>query len=234
MLKVNGISVRYDIIPVLENVSFSVEQGQFVAIVGANSAGKTSILKTISGLVSPFEGSIEFMSQPIQALAPYAIAARGIAHVPEGRRIFDKLTVRENMLVGAHTRDKADEVDKTLQEMFGLFPILKERQDKKGETLSGGERQQLAIARGLLAKPKLLMLDEPSLGLSPILSRKVIHTCEAIRSTGTTVLMVEQKVTEVLKLVDRGYVLQRGSIIMDGTGEELLASDLIRKAYLGL
>ena len=234
MLKVNGISVRYDIIPVLENVSFSVEQGQFVAIVGANSAGKTSILKTISGLVSPFEGSIEFMSQPIQALAPYAIAARGIAHVPEGRRIFDKLTVRENMLVGAHTRDKADEVDKTLQEMFGLFPILKERQDKKGETLSGGERQQLAIARGLMAKPKLLMLDEPSLGLSPILSRKVIHTCEAIRSTGTTVLMVEQKVTEVLKLVDRGYVLQRGSIIMDGTGEELLASDLIRKAYLGL
>ena len=139
MLKVNGISVRYDIIPVLENVSFSVEQGQFVAIVGANSAGKTSILKTISGLVSPFEGSIEFMSQPIQALAPYAIAARGIAHVPEGRRIFDKLTVRENMLVGAHTRDKADEVDKTLQEMFGLFPILKERQDKKG----GGKQKQI-------------------------------------------------------------------------------------------
>jgi branched-chain amino acid transport system ATP-binding protein len=234
MLKVNGISVRYDIIPVLENVSFSVEQGQFVAIVGANSAGKTSILKTISGLVSPFEGSIEFMNHPIQALAPYAIAASGIAHVPEGRRIFGKLTVRENMLVGAHTRDKADEVDKTLQEMFSLFPILKERQDKKGETLSGGERQQLAIARGLMAKPKLLMLDEPSLGLSPILSRKVIHTCEAIRSTGTTILMVEQKVTEVLKLVDRGYVLQRGNIILDGTGQELLASDLIRKAYLGL
>lgn len=234
MLKVNGISVRYDIIPVLKDVSFSVTEGQFVAIVGANSAGKTTILKAISGLISPFEGSIEFIKQPIQALAPYAIAAKGIAHVPEGRRIFDKLTVRENMLVGAHTRDDAEEVDETLHEMFDLFPILKERQEKRGETLSGGERQQLAIARGLMAKPRLLMLDEPSLGLSPILSRKVIHTCEAIRSTGTTILMVEQKVTEVLKLVDRGYVLQRGEIIMEGSGNELLASDMIRKAYLGL
>ena len=234
MLKVNGISVRYDIVPVLENVSFSVEEGQFVAIVGANSAGKTTILKTISGLVNPFEGSIEFMSQPIQAMPPYEIAAQGVAHIPEGRHIFDKMTVGENLLVGAHTRDDTEEVQETMQEMFNLFPMLKERENQKGETLSGGERQQLAIARGLMAKPRLLMLDEPSLGLSPILSHKVIHTCEAIRNKGTTILMVEQKVTEVLKLVDRGYVLQRGQIIMEGKGAELLESDLIRKAYLGM
>ena len=234
MLKVNGISVRYDIVPILEDVSFSVEEGQFVAIVGANSAGKTTILKTISGLVNPFEGSIEFVNQPIQTMPPYAIAAKGIAHVPEGRRIFDKLTVKENLLVGAHTRDDAEEVGETLQEMFSLFPKLKERENQKGETLSGGERQQLAIARGLMAKPRLLMLDEPSLGLSPILSQKVIRICEAIRNKGTTILMVEQKVTQVLKLVDRGYVLQRGQIIMEGKGEELLESDLIRKAYLGM
>ena len=234
MLKVNGISVRYDIVPVLENVSFSVEEGQFVAIVGANSAGKTTILKTISGLVNPFEGSIEFLNQPIQTMPPYEIAARGIAHIPEGRRIFDKMTVGENLLIGAHTREDTEEVAGTMQEMFNLFPILKKRENQKGETLSGGERQQLAIARGLMAKPRLLMLDEPSLGLSPILSHKVIQTCEAIRNKGTTILIVEQKVTEVLKLVDRGYVLQRGQIIMEGKGSELLESDLIRKAYLGM
>ncbi len=234
MLKVKGISVRYDIIPVLEDVSFSVQEGQFVAIVGSNGAGKSTILRTISGLVHPFQGSIDFLDEPIQAAKPYEIVARGISHVPEGRRIFDKMTIRENLLIGAHTKDNQAEVRNTLQEMFELFPILKERQNKKGETLSGGERQQLAIARGLMAKPKLLMLDEPSLGLSPILSKKVIQACEAIRKSGTTILMVEQKVTEILKLVDQGYVLQRGKIIIEGKGSELLESDTIRKAYLGL
>lgn len=234
MLEVNRISVRYDILPVLDEVSFSVLEGQLVAIVGANSAGKSTILKTVSGLVHPYAGSIAFLDQSIETLPPYEIASRGIAHVPEGRRIFDKLTVRENLLVGAHTRGDAREVEESLQEMFTLFPRLRERQKQKGETLSGGERQQLAIARGLMAKPRLLMLDEPSLGLSPILSNKVIHTCEEIRKKGTTILIVEQKVTEVLKLVDRGYVLQRGKIVMEGKGKELLASDMIRKAYLGL
>ncbi len=234
MLKVNGISVRYDIIPVLQDVSFQVEAGQFVAIVGANSAGKTTILRTVSGLMHPFRGTIEFLNQSIQEVPPYEIASQGIAHVPEGRRIFDKLTVKENLLVGAHSREDPREVEQTLEEMYDLFPRLKEREGQKGETLSGGERQQLAIARGLMAKPRLLMLDEPSLGLSPILSNKVIHTCEAIRKTGTTILIVEQKVTEVLKLADRAYVLQRGQITMEGAGGELLESDLIRKAYLGL
>jgi branched-chain amino acid transport system ATP-binding protein len=234
MLKVNSISVRYSIIPVLEAVSFAVEEGQFVAIVGANSAGKSTILRTVSGLIHPFEGSIEFRGDPIHRIPPYEIAAKGIAHIPEGRRIFDKLTVRENLLIGAHTRNDSHAVMQSLDEMFSLFPKLRERERQKGETLSGGERQQLAIARGLMAKPQLLMLDEPSLGLSPILSNKVIHTCEEIRKTGTTILIVEQKVTEVLKMVDRGYVLQRGRIIMEGEGRELLESDLIRKAYLGL
>jgi len=234
MLNVKGVSVRYELIPVLEDVSFAVEEGQFVAIVGANSAGKSTILKTVSGLVSPFEGSIEFLDEQIDKLPPYEIAAKGISHVPEGRRIFDKLTIRENLLVGAHMREDQREVEESLQEMYSLFPILKERESQKGETLSGGERQQLAIARGLMARPRLLMLDEPSLGLSPILSNKVIHTCEEIRRKGTTILIVEQKVTEVLKLVDRGYVLQRGQIILEGKGEELLESDMIRKAYLGL
>jgi branched-chain amino acid transport system ATP-binding protein len=234
LLKVDSISVRYNAIPVLQDVSFQVQEGQFVAIVGANSAGKSTILRTVSGLVRPFAGRIEFNGEPIQAVPPYTIAARGIAHVPEGRKIFDKLTVRENLLVGAHTRHDDQEVQKTLEEMFALFPKLRERQNQKGETLSGGERQQLAIGRGLMAKPRLLMLDEPSLGLSPILSNKVIHTCEEIRKIGTTILIVEQKVTEVLKRVDKGYVLQRGRIIMEGKGEELLQSDMIRKAYLGL
>ncbi|NQU14544.1 MAG: ABC transporter ATP-binding protein [Desulfobacteraceae bacterium] len=234
MLKVNGISVRYDIIPVLQKVTFSVEEGQFVAIVGANSAGKSTILKTISGLVRPFEGDIEFLNHKISDLPAYEIAAQGISHVPEGRRIFDKLTVKENLLVGAHVRDDQEGVLQTLQEMYSLFPLLRERENQKSETLSGGERQQLAIARGLMSKPRLLMLDEPSLGLSPILSNKVIHTCAQIRQTGITILMVEQKVTEVLKQVDKGYVLQRGKIIMEGKGPELLETDLIRKAYLGL
>jgi len=234
MLNVKGVSVRYELIPVLEDVSFAVEEGQFVAIVGANSAGKTIILKTVSGLVSPFEGSVEFLDEQIDKLPPYEIAAEGISHVPEGRKIFDKLTIRENLLVGAHMRQDQREVEESLQEMYSLFPILKERESQKGETLSGGERQQLAIARGLMARPRLLMLAKPSLGLSPILSNKVIHTSEEIRRKGTTILIVEQKVTEVLKLVDKGYVLQRGQIILEGKGEELLESDMIHKAYLGL
>ena len=234
MLEVNGISVRYSIIPVLREVSFRVQEGQTVAIVGANGAGKSTILKTLSGLLHPFEGSIVFMGEEIQNLSPFAITARGISHVPEGRKIFGKLTVLENLLVGAHLRDDHDEVRETLEEMFSLFPVLKERASQKGETLSGGEQQQLAIARGLMSKPRLLMLDEPSLGLSPILSSKVIQKCKEISLKGTTVLIVEQKVKEVLKIVNQGYVLQTGGIVVEGKGEELLQSDMIRKAYLGM
>jgi branched-chain amino acid transport system ATP-binding protein len=234
VLEVRGISVRYHIIPVLHEVSFRVQEGQMVAIVGANGAGKSTILKTVSGLLHPIEGSIEFKGEGIHTLPPFLITAKGISHVPEGRKIFSKLTVLENLLVGAHVRDDQRGVEKALESMFSLFPILKERDSQRGETLSGGEQQQLAIARGLMSNPQLLMLDEPSLGLSPLLSNKVIHTCKEISLKGTTVLIVEQKVKEVLKQVDQGYVLQTGRIIMEGKGEDLIQSDVIRKAYLGM
>jgi branched-chain amino acid transport system ATP-binding protein len=234
MLEVRGISVRYHVIKVLHEVSFNVLEGQMVAIVGANGAGKSTILKTISGLLHPFQGDIAFMGERIHTLSPFVITAKGISHVPEGRKIFSKLTVLENLLVGAHVRDDEDGVHETLEEMLSLFPILKERAAQKGETLSGGEQQQLAIARGLMSKPRLLMLDEPSLGLSPLLSNKVIHACKDISLKGTTILIVEQKIKEVLKMVDQGYVLQTGRTIMEGKGQELMASDMIRKAYLGM
>lgn len=234
MLEVHDISVRYTMIPVLHEVSFKVQEGQTVAIVGANGAGKSTILKTISGLLHPFSGTIEFMSEKIHQLPPFTITTRGISHIPEGRKIFSKLTVIENLLVGSHVRSDQKKVQETLEEMFSVFPILKERASQKGETLSGGEQQQLAIARGLMSQPRLLMLDEPSLGLSPILSNKVIQTCKEISLKGITVLIVEQKVKEVLKLVNQGYVLQTGRMVMEGKGQELLNSDMIRKAYLGM
>jgi branched-chain amino acid transport system ATP-binding protein len=234
MLEIHDISVRYAIIPVLHGVSFQVQEGQMVAIVGANGAGKSTILKTISGLLRPFSGTIEFFGERIDQVPPFDIPARGISHIPEGRKIFSKLTVMENLFVGAHARNDQKGLKKTAEEMFSLFPILEERASQKGETLSGGEQQQLAIARGLMSKPRLLMLDEPSLGLSPILSNKVIQICKEISRNEITILIVEQKVKEVLKVVNQGYVLQTGRIVMEGKGAELFESDLIRKAYLGM
>ncbi|MBW1690525.1 MAG: ABC transporter ATP-binding protein [Deltaproteobacteria bacterium] len=234
MLEVKGISVKYNIIKVLHDLSFKIEQGQMIAMVGSNAAGKSTVLKTISGLLHPVEGSIEFMDERIDNMAPFEITSRGISHVPEGRKIFSKLTVEENLLIGAHVRVSKQEVDRSLEEMFNLFSMLKERREQKGETLSGGEQQMLAIARGLMSKPRLLMLDEPSLGLSPILSHKVIEICKEIRSKGTTILLVEQKVKDALEIADWAYVLQTGRIAMEGAGSELLLNEKIRKAYLGL
>ncbi|OEU66044.1 MAG: ABC transporter ATP-binding protein [Desulfobacterales bacterium PC51MH44] len=234
MLEVKDISVKYNIIKVLQGVSFKVEQGKKISIVGANAAGKSTVLKTISGLLHPVEGSIEFMGERIDNLKPFEITSRGISHVPEGRKIFSKLTVEENLLIGAHVRESKQEIDRSLDEMFALFSVLKERRRQKGETLSGGEQQMLAIARGLMSRPRLLMLDEPSLGLSPILSHKVIEICKEISSKGTTTLLVEQKVKDALQIADWAYVLQTGRVIMEGTGAELLSDDMIRKAYLGL
>ena len=234
MLEAKEITVMYGMIPVLHSVSFKVEEGQMIAIVGANAAGKSTTLKTVSGLLHPVEGSIEFMGESIENLAPFQITSRGISHVPEGRKIFSKLSVEENLLVGAHARGTKQEIKRALTEMFSLFPILKERAHQKGETLSGGEQQMLAIARGLMSNPSLLMLDEPSLGLSPILSHKVIRVCKEISSKGTTVLLVEQKVKEALEIADWAYVLQTGRVTIEGTGIEVLSNEMIRKAYLGL
>jgi branched-chain amino acid transport system ATP-binding protein len=221
-------------VPVIREVSFKVEEGQMVSIVGSNGAGKSTLLKTISGLLRPLSGEIAFQGKRIDTLPPYDITSAGISHIPEGRKIFGKLSVLDNLLVGAHTRDSKAEVQQSLGELFSLFPILKERKDQRGETLSGGEQQMLAIARGLMSKPKLMMLDEPSLGLMPSLSVKVIEILKRISSNGTTILLVEQKVRDALELADRAYVLQTGAIVQEGSGADLLKSDAIRKAYLGM
>jgi len=234
MLEVKKISVSYLGVPVIREVSFKVEKGQMVSIVGSNGAGKSTILKTISGLLRPLNGEITFLGKRIDTLPPYEITSSGVSHIPEGRKIFGKLSVLENLLVGAHTRDSKAEVQQSLEELFKLFPILKERKDQRGETLSGGEQQMLAIARGLMSKPRLMMLDEPSLGLMPSLSVKVIEVLKQISSQGTTILLVEQKVRDALELADRAYVLQTGAIVQEGTGADLLKSDTIRKAYLGM
>jgi branched-chain amino acid transport system ATP-binding protein len=234
MLEVKKISVSYLGLPVIREVSFQVEEGQMVAIVGSNGAGKSTILKTISGLLRPLSGEITFLGKRIDTLPPYAITSAGISHIPEGRKIFTKLSVLDNLLVGAHTRDSKSEVQQSLEEIYTLFSILKERKDQRGETLSGGEQQMLAIARGLMSKPKLMMLDEPSLGLMPSLSVKVIEILKRISSNGTTILLVEQKVRDALELADWAYVLKTGSIVQEGTGADLLKSDNIRKAYLGM
>jgi branched-chain amino acid transport system ATP-binding protein len=205
-----------------------------VSIVGSNGAGKSTILKTISGLLRPLTGEISFQGRKIDTLPPFQITALGLSHIPEGRKIFSKLTVMDNLLVGAHTRRSNLEVQQSLGEIYQLFPILNERKNQRGETLSGGEQQMLAIARGLMSKPKLMMLDEPSLGLMPSLSVKVIEVLKRISSQGTTILLVEQKVRDALQLADRAYVLQTGSIVLEGAGSELLKSDMIRKAYLGM
>ncbi len=234
MLEVKKISVSYLGVPVIREVSFRVEKGQMVSIVGSNGAGKSTILKTISGLLRPLTGEISFQGRKIDTLPPFQITALGLSHIPEGRKIFSKLTVMDNLLVGAHTRRSNLEVQQSLGEIYQLFPILNERKNQRGETLSGGEQQMLAIARGLMSKPKLMMLDEPSLGLMPSLSVKVIEVLKRISSQGTTILLVEQKVRDALQLADRAYVLQTGSIVLEGAGSELLKSDMIRKAYLGM
>jgi branched-chain amino acid transport system ATP-binding protein len=234
MLEVKKICVSYLGVPVIREVSFKVEKGQLVSIVGSNGAGKSTILKTISGLLRPLTGEIRFQGQRIDTLPPFQITALGLSHIPEGRKIFSKLTVMDNLLVGAHTRRSNLEVQQSLGEIYQLFPILDERKNQRGETLSGGEQQMLAIARGLMSKPKLMMLDEPSLGLMPSLSVKVIEVLKRISSQGTTILLVEQKVRDALQLADRAYVLQTGSIVLEGAGSELLKSDMIRKAYLGM
>jgi branched-chain amino acid transport system ATP-binding protein len=234
MLEVKKISVRYLGVPVIREVSFKVEEGKMVSIVGSNGAGKSTLLKTVSGLLRPLGGEIVFQGKRIDTVPPYEITALGISHIPEGRKIFGKLSVLDNLLVGAHTRQSKSEVDQSLGEIQALFPILEERKHQMGETLSGGEQQMLAIARGLMSKPKLMMLDEPSLGLMPSLSVKVIEVLKRISSRGTTILLVEQKVRDALQLADRAYVLQTGAIVMEGSGADLLKSDMIRKAYLGM
>ncbi|MEL7648026.1 MAG: ABC transporter ATP-binding protein [Sedimentibacter sp.] len=234
MLKVKNLKVGYDNVPVIFDVSFEVKEKEVVSIVGSNGAGKSTILRTVSGLLKPMHGEIEFCGERIDTLKPHRIVERGISHVPEGRHVFGKLSIRDNLLMGAYVIKSETEKDRKLGEVYEIFPKLKERENQKAETLSGGEQQMLAIARGLMSNPRLLMVDEMSLGLAPLMVETVMQALKYVSSTGLTVLLVEQKVQEALEIADRGYVIQNGRIVTEGTGEELMESDLVKKAYLGL
>ncbi|MGO9622450.1 MAG: ABC transporter ATP-binding protein [Desulfobaccales bacterium] len=234
MLRVADIEVTYDEIPALRGITIKVNEGEITSVIGSNGAGKSTLLKAISGLLHPIEGTIEFLGEDITALHPYEIVARGMSHVPEGRLIFGKMNVLDNLLLGAYTRHEQGEIEATLDQVFTMFPRLQERQFQKSETLSGGEQQMLAIARGLMSRPKLLILDEPSLGLMPKLVDEVFEVIVRLQSEGLTVLLIEQNVYEALQVADRAYVLQTGRIVLEGTGDELLSHDGVRQAYLGI
>jgi len=234
MLKVSEIEVRYSGVPVIHNVSLEVNQGELVSVVGANGAGKSTLLKTIAGALRPSRGSVLFENQEISGLSIADIVARGITYVPEARLIFGPLTVKENLELGAYILDDEGAIKKNLEYVYHLFPRLAERRLQLGGTLSGGEQQMLAIGRGLMSNPKLLMLDEPSLGLMPKLVDEMLESVAKLKGEGKTILLVEQNVRESLELSDRGYVLQTGRTIHQGTGKELLTAEIIKKAFLGL
>ncbi len=233
MLEVKDLKVAYGRVRAVKGISFSVDQGQVVTLVGTNGAGKTTTLKTISGLLQPESGEIWFDGQRIDKTPAHEVVTRGLAHSPEGRRIFPRLSVEENLRLGAFARRDRAGISSDLDRVFGLFPILKERRNQPAGTFSGGEQQMLAIGRAMMSKPKLLMLDEPSMGLSPLMMQRIMSTITELRSEGVTILLVEQNAQAALSLADHGYVLEVGKIVLDGTGEALLNDENVRKAYLG-
>ena len=231
MLKIENIDVYYGAIHAVKNVSFEVGEGEIVALIGANGAGKSTILKTVSGLMHPRSGSITCCGENITHVDAYKRLRTGLAHVPEGRRIFLQMTVQENLEMGAYVRKAVAEED--LERVFTYFPRLKERRKQIAGTLSGGEQQMLAMSRALMSHPKLMMLDEPSMGLAPIIVDQVFGIIKELHKSGTTILLVEQNARKALQIADRAYVLETGSITLSGTGAELAKSDEVRKAYLG-
>jgi branched-chain amino acid transport system ATP-binding protein len=233
MLEVRDLEVAYGKIVAVKKISFSVEQGQVVSLIGTNGAGKTTTLRTISGLLRPTHGEIWFQGERIDNIAAHDIVTRGLAHSPEGRRIFPRLTVEENLLLGAFSRRDPAGVRTDLDSAYDLFPILGERRKQPAGTFSGGEQQMLAMGRAMMSRPKLLMLDEPSMGLSPIMMKRIMSTVTELQKQGTTILLVEQNAQAALKRADFGYVLEVGQIKLSGTGRELLVNDDVRKAYLG-
>lgn len=234
MLKVNEIEVRLSGIPVIHNISLEVKRGELVTVVGSNGAGKSTLLKTIAGALHPASGTINFEGRDIHKLSTPDIVRLGITYIPEARLIFGPLTVEDNLELGAFIVEDKKEIEKNLDFVYQLFPRLKERRFQLSGTLSGGEQQMLAIGRGLMSNPKLLMLDEPSLGLMPKLVDEMLEAVSKLREAGKTILLVEQNVYESLQIADRGYVIQTGRTIKEGTGKELLASEEIKKAFLGL
>ncbi|MCM1091096.1 MAG: ABC transporter ATP-binding protein [Butyrivibrio sp.] len=233
MLEVKDIQVYYGVIQAIKGVSFHVDEGEVVALIGANGAGKTTILHTISGLLSPKNGSVLFEGQDITKIAGHKIVSMGMAHVPEGRRVFAQLTVLQNLKMGAYTRKDKEEVRTTLQTVFERFPRLEERQNQLAGTLSGGEQQMLAMGRALMSHPKIILMDEPSMGLSPIFVNEIFDIIQEVSKGGTTVLLVEQNAKKALSIADRAYVLETGNIVLEGKAQDLLQDDSIRKAYLG-
>ncbi|MCA1989612.1 MAG: ABC transporter ATP-binding protein [Desulfarculus sp.] len=234
MLQVEGIDVAYGDVQVLWEVSFEVREGEILVLVGANGAGKSTTLKTISALLTPSAGRIVFKGQPIQALKPYEVLALGVAQVPEGRRLFGEMSVEENLLMGSLSPHAKAKRKQTMEWVYELFPRLKERRRQPAGTMSGGEQQMAAIGRGLMALPKLLMFDEPSLGLSPLLTEHIFELIKKVNAEGLTVLLVEQNVHHTLAMCDRAYVLENGRIVLTGGGQELLANPHVREAYLGV
>ena len=231
MLKVDDIHVYYGQIHAIKGVSFEVHEGEIVSLIGANGAGKSTVLKTISGLMHPKSGSISLLGDPIAHTEAYKLVNRGLAQVPEGRRIFLQMTVRENLDMGAYTQKEVSDAD--IEDVFRRFPRLKEREKQIAGTLSGGEQQMLAMGRAMMSHPKLLMLDEPSMGLAPILVEQIFDIIREFHAAGTTILLVEQNAGKALAVADRAYVLEQGRITLSGTGADLAASDAVKKAYLG-
>lgn len=233
MLQVTDLKVNYGVIQAIKGVSFEVNEGEVIALIGANGAGKTTILHTVTGLIAPKSGKIEFEGKDITKMPAHKIVTLGMAHVPEGRRVFADLSVYENLLMGAFTRKDKDEIAKTLEMVYKRFPRLRERKNQVAGTLSGGEQQMLAMGRALMSHPKILLMDEPSMGLSPILVEEIFHIIREISAGGTTVLLVEQNAKKALSIADRAYVLETGNIVLSGDAKEMMNNESIKKAYLG-
>lgn len=233
LLELQGLEVQYGAVRALRGISFTVGEGEIVTLIGANGAGKTTTLRTISGLIAPWRGSIRYRGRDLHGIAPHRLVREGLVHVPEGRIIFGNLTVQENLDLAAWWRRDTAEVRADLDRVFRMFPRLGERRRQRGGTLSGGEQQMLAVARGIMAHPRLMLLDEPSMGLAPLLVREIFHAIREIRRLGTTILLVEQNVNMALAVANRAYVLQTGEIILEGRPEDLRENPEVRVAYLG-
>lgn len=233
MLEIKNLVVRYGMIEAIKGISFHVNDGEIVTLIGSNGAGKTTTMHAISGLIKPSEGSITLNGTDLIKTPSHKIVTLGLAQVPEGRRVFAEQSVKENLLLGAYYRKDKAEIEKDLKYVYDLFPRLRERENQPAGTLSGGEQQMLAMGRALVARPKILLLDEPSMGLSPLLVKEIFRIIEEINRKGTTILLVEQNAKMALAIADRAYVLETGKITLEGTGEELSASEQVRKAYLG-
>ena len=233
MLEVKDLEVYYGVIQAIKGVSFHVEKGEVIALIGANGAGKTTILHTVTGLLSPKKGSVIFQGKDITKTPAHKIVSMGMAHVPEGRRVFAELSVYENLKMGAYTRSDKSEIEESLKNVYKRFPRLEERKNQMAGTLSGGEQQMLAMGRALMSKPGIILMDEPSMGLSPILVNEIFDIIRSVSESGSTVLLVEQNAKKALSIADRAYVLETGNITLEGKAKDLLEDDSIKKAYLG-